>query len=100
MTPRITSFAPQFLVDDFDRSIEYYKKLGFTFDDPWDGFYAIGDVEMTQVAKALVQLASDRTINDKDTLNERVGSLMSQIKQTQKQSDEQFDEGVRLLRNQ
>ena len=51
MTPRITSFAPQFLVDDFDRSIEYYKKLGFTFDDPWDGFYAIGDVEMTQWPK-------------------------------------------------
>ncbi len=29
--PRVTSFAPQFLVDDLTRSIPYYKKLGFTF---------------------------------------------------------------------
>ena len=40
--PRVTSFAPQFLVDDLERSIEYYTKLGFTFGEPWDGFYAIG----------------------------------------------------------
>ena len=41
-TPRVTSFAPQFLVDDLARSIAYYRRLGFTFGDPWDGFYAIG----------------------------------------------------------
>ena len=40
--PRITSFAPQFLVDDLARSIDYYQKLGFTFGEPWEGFYAIG----------------------------------------------------------
>jgi catechol 2,3-dioxygenase-like lactoylglutathione lyase family enzyme len=44
-TPRVTSFAPQFLVDDLDRSIAYYQKLGFTFGEPWDGFYAIGDLD-------------------------------------------------------
>lgn len=43
--PRVTSFAPQFLVDDLDRSIAYYLKLGFRFDDPWDGFYAIGHLD-------------------------------------------------------
>src|SRR2546421_10508280 len=43
--PRVTSFAPQFLVDDLDRSIEYYKKLGFTFGEVWDGFYAIGHLD-------------------------------------------------------
>ena len=43
--PRVTSFAPQFLVDDLDRSIEYYRKLGFTFGEPWDGFYAIGHLD-------------------------------------------------------
>ena len=43
--PRVTSFAPQFLVDDLDRSIPYYQKLGFTFGEPWDGFYAIGDLD-------------------------------------------------------
>ena len=42
MKPRVTSFAPQFLVDELERSIEYYKKLGFTFGETWDGFYAIG----------------------------------------------------------
>ena len=40
--PRLTSFAPQFLVDDLARSMAYYEKLGFTFAEPWDGFYAIG----------------------------------------------------------
>lgn len=42
MKPRVTSFAPQFLVDDLERSISYYQKIGFTFGEPWDGFYAIG----------------------------------------------------------
>jgi catechol 2,3-dioxygenase-like lactoylglutathione lyase family enzyme len=45
MKPRITSFAPQFLVDDLERSIEYYEKLGFTFGEPWEGFYAIGKLD-------------------------------------------------------
>ena len=40
--PRMTSFAPQFLVDDLGRSIAYYQRLGFTFGEPWEGFYAIG----------------------------------------------------------
>jgi len=45
MKPRVTSFAPQFLVDDLERSIKYYEKLGFTFGEPWEGFYAIGHVD-------------------------------------------------------
>ena len=43
--PRVTSFAPQFLVDDLGRSIAYYQKIGFTFGEPWDGFYAIGHLD-------------------------------------------------------
>jgi len=43
--PRVTSLAPQFLVDDLERSIAYYRKLGFEFGEPWDGFYAIGYVD-------------------------------------------------------
>ena len=43
--PRVTSFAPQFLVDSLARSIAYYEKLGFTFGEPWDGFYAIGTLD-------------------------------------------------------
>jgi len=39
--PRLTSFAPQFLVDDLDRSIPFYEKLGFKFGETWEGFYAI-----------------------------------------------------------
>jgi catechol 2,3-dioxygenase-like lactoylglutathione lyase family enzyme len=45
MKPRVTSFAPQFLVDDLPRSIAYYEKLGFTFGEPWEGFYAIGHID-------------------------------------------------------
>ena len=43
--PRVTSFAPQFLVEDLVRSMTYYQKLGFTFGDPWDGFYVIGELD-------------------------------------------------------
>ena len=43
--PRLTSLAPQLLVDDLARSMTYYKKLGFTFGEPWDGFYAIGQLD-------------------------------------------------------
>ena len=42
MRPRVTSFAPQFLVADLERSIAYYEKIGFMFGEPWEGFYAIG----------------------------------------------------------
>ena len=32
MKPRVTSFAPQFLVDDLERSMAYYRqKIGFGF---------------------------------------------------------------------
>lgn len=43
--PRVTSFSPQFLVDDLARSIAYYQKFGFTFDTPWEGFYVIGELD-------------------------------------------------------
>jgi catechol 2,3-dioxygenase-like lactoylglutathione lyase family enzyme len=44
MRARLTSFAPQFLVDDLERSIAYYGQLGFAFGEPWGGFYAIGQL--------------------------------------------------------
>jgi len=41
--PRLTSLAPQFLVDKLDCSLAYYRDvLGFSFGEPWGGFYAIG----------------------------------------------------------
>jgi catechol 2,3-dioxygenase-like lactoylglutathione lyase family enzyme len=43
--PRLTSLAPQFLVDDLARSIAYYRRLGFSFGEPWGGFYAIGGLD-------------------------------------------------------
>lgn len=43
--PRVTSLAPQFLVDDLGRSIAYYQRLGFSFGEPWGGFYAIGYID-------------------------------------------------------
>ena len=47
--PRVTSFAPQFLVDDLERSMAYYKKIGFSFGEPWEGFYAIGLLDGLEV---------------------------------------------------
>lgn len=44
-TPRLTSFAPQLLVRDLARSIAYYQKVGFAFGEPWEGFYAIGQLD-------------------------------------------------------
>jgi hypothetical protein len=42
--PRITSFAPQLLVDDLDGAMKFYRDvLGFSFGPPWRGFYAIGE---------------------------------------------------------
>lgn len=43
--PRLTSLAPQFLVDDLGRSIAYCDRIGFEFGEPWDGFYAIGKMD-------------------------------------------------------
>ena len=48
-TPRLTSFAPQFLVDDLARAIAYYERLGFAFGEPWEGFYAIGRMDGLEV---------------------------------------------------
>jgi catechol 2,3-dioxygenase-like lactoylglutathione lyase family enzyme len=39
---RLTSLAPQLLVDDLGRSMAFYQRLGFAFGKPWGGFYAIG----------------------------------------------------------
>ena len=43
--PRVTSLAPQLLVQDIAQSIAYYRKLGFEFGQPWGGFYAIGKID-------------------------------------------------------
>src|SRR5262249_3838110 len=43
--PRLTSFAPQLLVDDLSRAMSYYEKIGFTFGTPWEGFYAVGEMD-------------------------------------------------------
>jgi catechol 2,3-dioxygenase-like lactoylglutathione lyase family enzyme len=41
---RMTSFAPQLLVDDLDGAIKFYHDvLGFSFGPTWRGFYAIGE---------------------------------------------------------
>ena len=42
---RLTSLAPQLLVEDLERSMSFYEKLGFAFGDPWGGFYAIGQLD-------------------------------------------------------
>jgi predicted enzyme related to lactoylglutathione lyase len=60
--PRITSFAPQLLVDDLTRAINFYGDvLGFSFGPPWGGFYAIGERDGFQVhLKCAPKTAEDR----------------------------------------
>jgi len=58
--PRVTSFAPQFLVDDLARSIAYYQKLGFAFGEPWDGFYAIGQLDGLEWRRVRLGVGSAR----------------------------------------
>ena len=45
MKPRVTSLAPQFLVEDLERSMAYYRRLGFIFGEPWGNFYGIGRLD-------------------------------------------------------
>ena len=60
---RITSFAPQLLVDDLDRAIKFYSDvLGFSFGSPWRGFYAIGERDGFAVhLKCAPKTVADRT---------------------------------------
>jgi uncharacterized glyoxalase superfamily protein PhnB len=60
---RITSFAPQLLVDDLDRAIKFYSDtLGFSFSPPWGGFYAIGERDgFTVHLKCAPKTVADRT---------------------------------------
>ena len=62
---RLTSFAPQFLVDNLDRSINYYKKFGFTFGDSWDGFYAIGLLDGLELHQAVAHGLDDAPAADR-----------------------------------
>ena len=56
------------------------------------------DVEIGQLFKALAQLASDRTITDAKSFNQKFDDLASLYQQKRKENDEQLAEGKRLLR--
>ncbi len=73
--PRVTAFAPQFLVDDLERSIAYYRKLGFAFGEPWDGFYAIGhlDGHELHLKEAPTNQAERRSRRDNEHLDAAAG---------------------------
>lgn len=55
------------------------------------------DVEIGELFKAQAQLVSDSTINDAKELNDKWVYFNGLIKQKQKDKDEQFEEGRRLL---
>ena len=56
--------------------------------------------EIEQLFKAQAQLASDQTITDAKTFNEKFASLNEQIRQKQREKDEQFAEGKQLMTTQ
>lgn len=74
-SPRVTSFAPQFLVDDLERSIAYYAKLGFQFGPTWRGIYAIGlrDGFEVHLKRAPKNPAERRHRRDNDHLDAAAG---------------------------
>ena len=59
---KITGIAPQFLVDDLDRSIAYYRdRLGFEHDFTYQSFYAgVSRDGFTIHLKHAPKLAADR----------------------------------------
>ena len=71
----MTSLAPQFLVDNLERSIEYYRKLGFSFGDQWGGFYAIGELDGLEVhlKEAPKNLAERQWRRDNEHLDASAG---------------------------
>jgi uncharacterized protein (DUF4415 family) len=54
-------------------------------------------IEIEQMFKAQAQLASDETITDAKTFNEKFSHFDELIRQKQKEHDDQFDEGRRLM---
>ena len=73
--PRLTSLAPQFLVDDLSRSMAFYQKLGFTFNEPWEGFYAIGLLDGLEIhlKEAPKNLTERRWRRDNEHLDAAAG---------------------------
>ena len=74
--PRVTSLAPQFLVEDLDRAITYYRDaLGFAFDEPWGGFYAIGRLDGLELhlKEAPKNLAERKHRRDNEHLDASAG---------------------------
>ena len=59
---QITRIAPQFLVDDLDRAIAYYRdKLGFELDFVYESFYACVSRDGSAIhLKHAAKLAADR----------------------------------------
>jgi catechol 2,3-dioxygenase-like lactoylglutathione lyase family enzyme len=58
LTLRLTSLAPQFLVDDLERAMAYYRDvLGFRFGEPWGGFYAQCVANGAKILKPLAATA-------------------------------------------
>jgi hypothetical protein len=54
-------------------------------------------IEIDELLKAQAQLASDQTITDAKTFNEKFAHMTELMKQKQKEKDELFDEGRRLV---
>ena len=56
------------------------------------------DVEVSQLLKSQMRLTSDEPIKDEKTFNEKFRDLMELIKQKEKESQDQLNEGKRLMR--
>jgi hypothetical protein len=71
----MTSFAARFLVDDFDRSIAYYQKTGFSFGEACECLYTIGQLDGLEVhlKKAPTNQAERRWRRDHEHVDASAG---------------------------
>ena len=61
--PRINGIAPQFLVDDLDKAVAYYRdKLGFDVDFVYQSFYA----GVSRDGSAIHLKCAPKTISDRE----------------------------------
>ncbi len=94
--PRFTSFAPQFLVDDLDRAVAFYRDvLGFAFGAPWGGFYAIGrrDGLELHLKEAPKNLAERRHRRENEHLDAYAG-----VEEIDAFYEQCFAKGARILK--
>ena len=77
---RLTGIAPQFLVDDVDAAIAYYRgQLGFELDFCYESFYASVRRDGQQTALGVVDRLRQADLRKLDTVDGRLHELAQMV---------------------